>query len=276
MAGRGRRHQQQRALEDQQIARGLDAHSQGHPAIVGFRTVVIRGFEDIVDRRWLRLHENARKRVVGEAAQLAQHDEFPVVSAECVPAAVIQAPVAVDEPEMGCPIGGLEEAESLKPGDRPLESLARRLRRIVEVVQVQFGFAVPRGHKLLQGRHVAVDRLLSGIEPGVLPRAPGAVAMAVGDLGILVDPAVHHGRILSRFEVVHEEEKDVDRRSNRFLLVVQPAHVSRQPDVIFPGDDAICPGAQIQHQAEQDDSAEKSHSTPLEHTPGRPVGCMAY
>src|SRR5450759_5843529 len=93
---------------------------------------------------------------------------------------------------MGCPIGGLQKTESLKPRNRPLESLARRLRRIVEVVQVQLGLAVPGGYQLLQRLHVAVDRLLSGIEPGVLPRAPGAVAMPPRDLGILVEPAVHH------------------------------------------------------------------------------------
>src|ERR1035441_4176510 len=47
----------------------------------------------------------------------------------------------------------------------------------------------------------------------------------------------------------------------------QPAYVSRQPDVVFPGDDAIGPSAQIQHQEQQDESTERSHNTPLEHPP---------
>ena len=245
--------------------------------IVGFRTVVIRRLENIVDRRRLRHFENARESVVGEAAQLAQHDQFPVVSTECVAATVVQAPVAVDEPEMRCPVRGLQKTESLKPRNRPLEPLSRGLRRIVEVVQVQFGLAVPGGDKLLQGRHVAVYRLLSGIEPGVLPGAPGAVAMAAGDLGIVVDPAVHHGRVLARLEVVHEEEENVHRRARRLFLVEQPAHVSRQPDVVFPGHDAIGPSAQIQHEAEQKDSPDESHSIPLEHTPQtRDSVCRAH
>ena len=111
---------------------------------------------------------------------------------------------------------------------------------------MQFGFTVPARYQLLQGRHVAVHRLLARIEPGVLPHTPVGVAVAVRDLGILVGPAVHHRAVRARLEVVHEEEKDVYRRPCRLFLVQQPAHVSRQPNIVLTGDDAIGPGAQVQ------------------------------
>ena len=90
----------------------------------------------------------------------------------------------MDEPEVCPAIGGFEEAEPLKPGDGLREFLARGLLRIIEMVEMQLGFTVPAGHQFLQSGHVAVDRLLAGVEPGMLPGAAATVAMTGGDLRV--------------------------------------------------------------------------------------------
>ena len=217
----GPQRERQRPFDHEDAIVAPLAHPRRRPLLVGpAPREIALGPVDLVDDRGLRLVGRGREREVGVAAGVVQQRELLVDAALlAVAARVGEAPVAVDERVPETPVG---IARQVAVAGEQLQVLAerfsQRLRGVAVVMQMELDLAQPAPRQRRERLEEVGRVLLAGKEEAVARRAAVAVAKALDQRRVSLEPGAHPLDTLlvvhaapQRLVVIAEREQEVAR-----------------------------------------------------------------